>query len=463
MDSIVSQTLEDIEIICVDDGSTDNSYEILRGYELRDRRVTVLRQANQYAGVARNNGLKLAAGEYIIFWDADDYYEPECLEKMYDRAKETGAEVVVCGIYTLNSETGERLSASNSFDRALFPNGSDTFSADEVLEKIFQVFGAAYVWDKLIDHSFVKENQFSFQDIRSAEDVQFVFPVLAKAKKISVLHERLITHRLFVPNSLESTKAQSWVSIYEMFNGLWNELTRLNLAGSCKRSFDNFVASHLGAALGELGQGEAFAAVYQEARDHVIDRYGLLEHPDDYYYDSVWLQRIQDIKSKNILDYLASELQKSRRECFKEYCRLQNLLEAHSALQDTYSALEHWTQKLGAVKRWVFPKRLIPLDSQLVIYGAGDVGRDFYVQLSDSRRCSVAAWVDRRAAELCEKGYPVCAPEELKKHTFDYVVIAVREEKMAEAIRGALISMSIPEDKLLWVDLLAEGEEHDAI
>ena len=73
LDSVVNQTLRDIEIICVDDGSTDGSIEILREYEQKDSRVKVLCQKNQYAGVARNNGLSHASGEYVFFMDSDDY------------------------------------------------------------------------------------------------------------------------------------------------------------------------------------------------------------------------------------------------------------------------------------------------------------------------------------------------------------------------------------------------------
>ena len=77
LDSVINQTLKDIEIICVDDGSTDKSLEILHEYEKKDSRITVLTQKNQYAGVARNVGMSVATGKYFVFLDSDDFFEPE--------------------------------------------------------------------------------------------------------------------------------------------------------------------------------------------------------------------------------------------------------------------------------------------------------------------------------------------------------------------------------------------------
>ena len=75
LDTIIGQSLKSIEIICVDDGSSDESLSILKDYQNKDSRLTVLTQQNQYAGVARNNGLSIARGKYVVFWDADDLFE----------------------------------------------------------------------------------------------------------------------------------------------------------------------------------------------------------------------------------------------------------------------------------------------------------------------------------------------------------------------------------------------------
>lgn len=96
LDSVLGQTLKEIELVCINDGSTDRSLEILEGYVKKDGRVRVISQENQGVGIARNNGIKNAVGKYIAFMDPDDYYlEPETLEKLFQGAEEH--KVFICG------------------------------------------------------------------------------------------------------------------------------------------------------------------------------------------------------------------------------------------------------------------------------------------------------------------------------------------------------------------------------
>ena len=96
LDSVLSQSLEDMEVVCIDDGSFDSSKEIIRGYLAADRRVQLLEQENRGAAAARNRGIQHAQGEFLAFMDADDLYpEPATLQKLYQAAREH--EVSVCG------------------------------------------------------------------------------------------------------------------------------------------------------------------------------------------------------------------------------------------------------------------------------------------------------------------------------------------------------------------------------
>ena len=95
MDSVVGQTLKDIEIICVDDGSTDGSLDILKEYATEDSRIQIIEQKNAGAGAARNNGMRHATGKYLSFLDSDDFFEPRMLEKAYDLAEKDQADFVI--------------------------------------------------------------------------------------------------------------------------------------------------------------------------------------------------------------------------------------------------------------------------------------------------------------------------------------------------------------------------------
>lgn len=87
LDSLISQKYKNLEIICVDDGSTDNSLRILENYKRIDDRIKILKQKNQFAGVARNNGLDHANGKYIMFLDSDDIFEKSMISNLVKKAE----------------------------------------------------------------------------------------------------------------------------------------------------------------------------------------------------------------------------------------------------------------------------------------------------------------------------------------------------------------------------------------
>ena len=97
LDSIIGQTLKEIEIICVNDGSKDRTQQILEKYAEKDSRIQIINQENGGAGAARNAGLRIARGEYLSILDGDDFFEPDMLEKAYKKAKESRAELLVFG------------------------------------------------------------------------------------------------------------------------------------------------------------------------------------------------------------------------------------------------------------------------------------------------------------------------------------------------------------------------------
>ena len=102
LDTSLLQTLQDIEVICVDDGSTDDTLSCLQGYAFLDSRLKVVHQEKAGSGAACNCGLKAATGEYIICVDSKDFFESDMLEKMLARAESDQSDIVVCGNYTFD-------------------------------------------------------------------------------------------------------------------------------------------------------------------------------------------------------------------------------------------------------------------------------------------------------------------------------------------------------------------------
>ena len=113
LDSLINQTLTDIEIICVNDGSTDGSLKILKQYQEKDNRIVIVDKKNGGLPSARNAGLDRARGQYVGFVDSDDYVEPSMFETLYKTAKKKNSEVVICGAQIFPRLRGQRLGSIN--------------------------------------------------------------------------------------------------------------------------------------------------------------------------------------------------------------------------------------------------------------------------------------------------------------------------------------------------------------
>lgn len=238
LDSVVNQTLREIEIICVDDGSTDSSLEILREYEARDHRIQVVTQANINAGAARNRGLDLAKGEYLSFLDADDFFEPEMLERAYVTARSCEAEILVYRCNNYITEEDRYTDRQNSIEAACIPE-TKPFPGTAIKGNLFFSF-VGWAWDKLISRQYVQENGLRFQEQRTTNDLYFVYFALAKAQRITTMDELFAHHRIQVPTSLEATRDKSWDCFYRALIALRDALRRENLFEHYERDYVNY-------------------------------------------------------------------------------------------------------------------------------------------------------------------------------------------------------------------------------
>ena len=102
LESVINQTLKDIEIICINDGSTDNSLEILREYEKKDGRIKIIDKENEGVSAARNKGIEVAHGEYLLFCDGDDWIETDTCEEVYKKIKFDNADMLIFNHYIID-------------------------------------------------------------------------------------------------------------------------------------------------------------------------------------------------------------------------------------------------------------------------------------------------------------------------------------------------------------------------
>ena len=233
LDSVVNQTLREIEIICVDDGSTDSSPAVLAEYAARDSRVRVITQENRSAGAARNAGMKIARGDYLSFLDADDVFDPDMLRKMFLDADARDADVVICRADRFSDSLEVRTPAPWTVRTEILDVPATTvFSYKNFCRDAFS-FCIGWTWDKLFSRRFIEEQGLTFSETRSTNDAYFTFLSVLFARRISFV-DRVFVHQRVHADSLSRTREKDplcyWQVVRDMKRailarpGLWDEV-----------------------------------------------------------------------------------------------------------------------------------------------------------------------------------------------------------------------------------------------
>ena len=210
LDSVVNQTMQEIQIICVNDGSTDNSRTILQEYADRDSRVEIIDQPNGGKSLARNAAYPHIKGKYTLFVDSDDWLELDLCEKTYQKSEETGAPL------TFFFYQGENGQSTPSYRRIA---STDKTTAEE--KKILLFLGV--VWDKLWRTNFLLSNKLYFPEGLEFEDTFVNWQAVTLADKISIVPERFYHYRL-TPGSAMQARWTYWRDSIAIYNKIRDHL-----------------------------------------------------------------------------------------------------------------------------------------------------------------------------------------------------------------------------------------------
>ena len=192
LDSVIKQTIKNKEVIVINDGSTDNCYEILTEYKKKYPEMIIINQKNSGISATRNAGLKVASGEYIAFVDSDDFIELNMFEKMYNTAKRESADIVICN-YIMYVEKPDN---QNSNDQKIEGINKDGYiDKIEVLRMFLLNDIKGYVWNKLHKREFFTTNNIQFPDFIVCEDTPVEFLLLACSQKTYSINEPLYYYR----------------------------------------------------------------------------------------------------------------------------------------------------------------------------------------------------------------------------------------------------------------------------
>ena len=265
LDSVINQTLKDIEIILVDDGSTDSSLSICNEYAQKDSRITVLTQQNKGAGAARNMGLERATGEYLSILDSDDYFELNMLEKMYNKAQSTEADIVVCDVNHFDNALME-IKYIEAINKSVIPK-KEVFNYKDFPNYIFNCF-QNWTWNKLFKREFIQKNNIQFQEIQRTNDLYFTCCALVLAARISYLDERMVCYRIGTTSNAQSTNYKAPTDFAKAFIKLKDFLEQKNIYNEVKSSYINWAVS---GCLYNLHTLYNYPKSYKKLRNYLID------------------------------------------------------------------------------------------------------------------------------------------------------------------------------------------------
>ena len=292
--SLIYQSLEDIEIICINDASTDDSKNIVQHYMENDERIILLNVENMSGqSYARNLGLEVASGEYIGFVDSDDWVELDMFERMYNKAKSIDSDITMCQAQLYDDK--EQTFYTNDYYslKSLEKYGDKVFTPEETKDEILNI--NVVLWNKIYKREFLQNTLVKFQDGYIYEDLPFFFETYLKAQRINILWEAPYYYR---QNRQFSTMQNSDKKVYDripMVERTYNVLKQAQFFEEKKAEIISWII------------------------DDIFHRYTLLE---DKYYEDYFAKMKEFFQRIKLTKEDEQELAKSY--CYDEF---KNILE----------------------------------------------------------------------------------------------------------------------------------------
>lgn len=299
--SLLGQTHHAIEIICIDDGSTDGSADLLASYAERDARVRSFRQSNAGPGVARNRGIEEARGDYLYFLDADDWCDATLVEKAVGALERTGADMAALPHCEFDVRVGKPLRVRWSVLRNKFPSEVATWR--DCPNWVFESF-QNFPWNKMLRMNFVRENHLRYQDIYLTEDLMFAGPALVLASGIVQLDEALVYHRMGTGENTMAAKDSHPLDFIAAFCSFRTFLKKQQLYEPLQVAYVNWAIGGSLYNLNTLNTYEAFRTVYNTLAQGAAQDLGFFELEDAQYQNDRYRSFIADLKEHSADEYL---------------------------------------------------------------------------------------------------------------------------------------------------------------
>lgn len=364
LDSLVNQTLQELEIICVDDGSTDGSAGILDEYAALHSRIKVIHKENGGVVSARKSGEAAAKGEYIGYVDSDDWTDPEMYQQLYDCITNNKAELVASGYYLEGNYTSE-----------LYDGAEDGFYGEENIENLREntiycmpkkdVGLRASLCCKLFSKRLLERIRFQVPaDIHMSEDKMQMLACILECRSAYVLKKAYYHYRINQTSSTHSANPSYLLCMDKVYQYIRKLYSHPNFTAAMRQQAELYMIEMLLAGINpRLG----------------FQTRNLL------WFDPYWLESI-------------------------------------------------------------------PAGSRIVLYGSGEAGRKYRMQLL-AKECHIyAGCIDFEYEKLKDEVLQIQSPAMLPSMNYDYIVITVKNPLKAEQIRGNLEELGVESEKILWFE-----------
>ncbi len=416
---ILSQTFKEFEFICVDDGSTDNSSEIIKEFGKADARIKYVYQPNAGAGAARNKGMEIAEGKYLLFLDADDRFESNMLEELWNRAEETIADIVIFAADCFQYGTERKRAASWLLDKKYLTDEyieAGVIRRDRKNEILYNI-STSTVWNKLYRREFIQEKNIEFQEIYVVDSMYFVMLVMAYAERVAIDTKVLIHYRENVPTGQIMNHDKSPTGVYEALYSVRQRMLKDECFEQFERAFVNYAVKACLDRLACFSSCQAEELLYNVLHDDGFQKLGInLKCNEHDISEGMW-EKCKKIQEMEYVEYLYGK----------------------------QNALQQMINSTGFI--YPLPSSLLVGKRKIAIYGAGNVGKSYFIQFLNQKEYELVGWYDKNYASY---GFPIESPEVLREKMIDMVLVAVQLDTVALEIKKDLLKLGIDEAKIVW-------------
>ena len=364
LDSVLGQTYPALDIVCVNDGSSDGSLQILQEYAAGDKRIRIFSKANEGKGAAsaRNMGLSRVAGEYVQFVDSDDFFASDMVETLVEKATRLNADVVICAGQIYDHEK-QRVTGRLPHPDLYYAPDFEPFSWKDCPEYICEI-ADFYAWNKLFRRKLLTDNRLCFTPIPIADDqdISMLAPIMAK--RVAVVDRALINYRVGTGNSQCDSQTRHPEAAYAGVYPVVKRLRALGVYEEVKQSYLNVAVRLMREYFDRMTELEKLKELYRIYREEVFPFLGAENLPENYFHD------------RRVGSWYAMVCTKPLDEI---------LFDAARAGGGTMTT---------APLRFQVPYDKVARNSRIVLVGKGLPGRYWYSQLLLSDYCEVVYWTD---------------------------------------------------------------------